>query len=378
MNPPISFSPAWLAARRILCVRLDGLSGVLMCTPALRALRGGASGDSVDSMHSLHAPPRSLTLLCSAGAAAALPFIPELDDAIAADALEVEHGAVTTLASVLQARAFDAAVVFTPYTGSALPAARLCRQAGIPLCLAYCREPPDGLLSDPLPDPDLDGPVRHEVQRQLALVRHIGCAPRGLGLSFVPRAGDHAAAEAHLRSAGIDPDRPWMLLHPGAGAAVPRYPPGQWGRVIALLFEATATALPLVVAGSAAEIPLVQDIRRRAGLPTHSLAGRLTLGELGALIQRAALALTNHGAPAHMANAVGTPLVDLYALTHPQHTPWGGRSRVLFHDVPCRFCLANACPQGHQECLAGVAPARVADAVRGLLDARRPQAHEER
>jgi len=372
MNPSFPFFPAWQAARRILCVRLDGLSGVLMCTPALRALRGAASTDP------LHAPPRSLTLLCSAGAAAALPFMQEVDDAIAADALDVEHGVVTALAASLRARAFDAAVVFTSYTGSALPAARLCRQAEIPLCLAYCREPPDGLLSDPVPDPDLAGPVRHEVQRQLALVRHIGCAPRGLGLSFVPRAQDHAAAEAHLRSAGIDPGRPWLLLHPGGGSAAPHYPPDQWARVIALLSEATATALPLVLAGSAAEIALVEDIRRSAGVPTHSLAGRLTLGELGALIQRAALALTRHGAPAHIANAVGTPLVDLYALTHPQHPPWGGRSRVLFHDLPCRFCLANTCSQGHQACLAGVAPERVADAVRGLLHARRTQAHEER
>ncbi len=34
-------------------------------------------------------------------------------------------------------------------------------------------------------------------------------------------------------------------------------------------------------------------------------------------------------------SAVGTPVVDLYALTNPQHTPWGVPHRVLFHDVPC-------------------------------------------
>jgi ADP-heptose:LPS heptosyltransferase len=66
---------------------------------------------------------------------------------------------------------------------------------------------------------------------------------------------------------------------------------------------------------------------------------------------------------------VGTPVVDLYALTNPQHTPWNVRSRVLFHDVPCRFCYRSTCPEGHQACLDGVAPERVVESVRELLGA---------
>jgi ADP-heptose:LPS heptosyltransferase len=108
-------------------------------------------------------------------------------------------------------------------------------------------------------------------------------------------------------------------------------------------------------------------------VPAVSLAGRLSLGELGAALGLAAVAVTSDIGPAHIAAAVGAPVVDLYALTHPQHTPWNVRSRVLFHDVPCRFCYASTCPEGHQACLAGVAPRRVADAVRELLAAARPR-----
>jgi ADP-heptose:LPS heptosyltransferase len=68
-----------------------------------------------------------------------------------------------------------------------------------------------------------------------------------------------------------------------------------------------------------------------------------------------------------VAAAVGTPVVELYALTNPQHTPWQVRSRVLFQDVPCRFCFKSICPAGHHECLAGVAPERVVEAVLELL-----------
>jgi ADP-heptose:LPS heptosyltransferase len=68
-----------------------------------------------------------------------------------------------------------------------------------------------------------------------------------------------------------------------------------------------------------------------------------------------------------VAAAVGTPVVDLYALTNPQHTPWGVPSRVLFHDVPCRFCLKSVCPAGHHNCLRLVAPERLVAAVLDLL-----------
>jgi len=394
----------WQDARRILCVRLDGLGAVLQTTPALRAL--GAA-----------VPGRALTLLASPSGAAALPFVPELDDAIAwtapwtpawtraggradPDAALLATAAAaasapasasacasaaaappectgtsvrrSTLALVdrLAARRFDAAVIFTAYTQSPLPAALLCQLAGIPLRLAHCRDNPHGLLTDWIPDPEPAALVRHDVQRQLALVQRVGCRSAAPALSFVPRPADVTAARAQLAAAGVDPDRPWLLLHPGAGAAAHRYPPAGWVRTLRLL--AQAVRMPLVLTGSAAEADLVDTIRGDAGIPAVTLAGRLPLGAFGAALRLAAVAVTGNAAPAHIAAAAGTPVVNLYALTAPQHTPWHVRSRVLFHDVPCRFCAARTCPQVHQGCLAGVAPAHVVEAVLALLDAPAP------
>src|SRR5436305_12384373 len=98
-----------------------------------------------------------------------------------------------------------------------------------------------------------------------------------------------------------------------------------------------------------------------------SLAGRLSLGELGALIERADLLVSNNSGPVHLAAALGTPVVDLYALTNPQHTPWQVRAHVLSHDVACRHCLKSTCPQGHHRCLRGGSPRRVVDAALDLL-----------
>lgn len=353
--------PRWEQARKILCVRLDALGDVLMCTPAMRALKDAAPG-------------RSLTLLTSPAGGAVVPFVPEVDDAIvhAAPWMKTDAPAapdrLRALAATLAARRFDAAVVFTTYTQSALPAAMLCWLAGIPLRLAHCRENPYHLLSDWVEDPEPHTLVRHEVQRQLALVRHAGAMPAAgtkLPLSFALRAADLAAARAQLLRIGIDAGRPWLLLHPGASAPSRRYPATHWARALGLLVR--RTGLPVAITGSAAEAALVEEIRAACGAPVQSLAGRLSLGELGAALRLASVALTNNSGPAHLAAAVGTPVVDLYALTNPQHTPWNVRSRVLFQDVPCRFCFKSACPAGHHACLTGVAPERVVDAVLELL-----------
>ena len=371
-------SPGWRQARRILCVRLDSLGDVLMCTPAMRALRESLPGST-------------LTLLTSPSGAALAPFVPEIDHVMVHEAPWMKGGAGPraaadlALVAALAARAFDAAVIFTTYTQSALPAALLCHLAGIPLRLAHCRENPYHLLSDWVDDPEPARRVRPEVQRQRDLVACIDCRSLDAGLSFALRSADMDAARTQLARTGIDPCRPWLLLHPGASAASRRYPPGHWAQVLRLL--AAQPALPLVLTGDASEAALVDAIRQAAGVVTNtataagaeagiseldgvpvvSLAGRLALGELGAALRLATVAVTNNTGPAHMAAAVGTPVVDLYALTNPQHTPWKVRSRVLFHDVPCRFCFKSSCPQGHHACLAGVEPERVANAVLELL-----------
>jgi lipopolysaccharide heptosyltransferase II len=353
--------PSWQEARRILCVRLDSLGDVLMCTPAMRALRNARTG-------------RSITLLTSPSGAAAAPYLPEVDEAIVFEAPWMKaSGAASQYAGLnfinfLAGRGFDAAVVFTTYTQSALPAALMCCLAGIPLRLAHSRENPYHLLTDWAADPEPDGMVRHEVQRQLDLVRRIGARPKELKLSFTPPPADLAAVRARLDAAGIAATQPWLLLHPGASAASRRYPARHWARAIRLLAE--RSRLPLVLTGAPEEAALIEGIRASCGVKTHSFAGQLGLGELGAALRLAAVAVTNNTGPAHIAAAVGTPVVDLYALTNPQHTPWAVKSRVLFQDVPCRFCYKSACPVGHHVCLTGVAPERVADAVLDLLQHR--------
>jgi lipopolysaccharide heptosyltransferase II len=352
----------WAGAARILCVRLDNMGDVLMCTPAMRALMQGLPG-------------RRLTLLASPKAAAVATFIPELHAVLAYSAPWVKGrtaaGADDALALVrrLRAACFDGAVIFSSFSQSALPAALLCFQAGIPLRLAHCRENPYQLLTDWVDDPEPGQGIRHEVLRQLALVASIGCRPDSERLSFAVREDDLAWMRRRLRPVLAGGARAWVLMHPGASAPSRRYPAAHWSGVIRRL--TTEQGLRVVLSGEAGDAALIAAILRASGVSgaaAQSLAGELDLGKLGAAIALAPVLVSNNTGPAHIAAALGTPVVDLYALTNPQHTPWQVESRVLFHDVPCRYCYKSVCPQGHHACLAGVEPERVVAAVRSLLE----------
>ncbi|HXR57217.1 MAG TPA: glycosyltransferase family 9 protein [Casimicrobiaceae bacterium] len=352
----------WSGARSILAVRLDGIGDLLMTTPALRALKARGGGG------------RTLTLLTSPAAASVARELPFIDDVIvfvapwmkSAEATPVVPSATLALADELRVRAFDAAVVFTVFTQSALPAATLLHLAGIPRRAAYCRENPYALLTDWRIDPDRDARagVRHEVRRQIDLVESLGARVHDERLHFPVRADARARMRAKAAAAGMNGDRRWLVVHPGATAPSRRYPEAKLVDAVAGL--QASGRFQIGIAGADCDVASAQAIAARVD-DVVVLAGLLDLPELAALLQAADVVVCNNSAPAHLAAAVGTPVVDLYALTNPQHTPWGVAHRVLSHDVDCRYCLKSACPHGHQLCLDGVAPDQIVAAVDALV-----------
>jgi lipopolysaccharide heptosyltransferase II len=378
----------WRRVQRVLAVRLDNLGDVLMTTPALAAIR-----------HSV--PGAQLTLLTSSIGATLAPCLTDIDDVIAFDAPWVKHaGAVDSeigraeaqLIDTLRAQRFDAALIFTVCTQSALPAALLCRQAGIPLRVAHSRENPYGLLTHWVRETDELGhgmsrraapeantealkregsSIRHEVQRQLALAASVGYTVDDVRLRLRITAQQRRVARTLLHEAGVPAQRRYFVVHPGASAPSRRYPAARFGSA-ADAIAARSGCLPIFT-GDASEQPLIDEARRCMSQPSITLAGRVGVPELAALIGEARLLLANNTGPAHIAAAVGTPVTVLYALTNPQHTPWQVAARVLNHDVPCRDCLKSVCPRGHHDCLMKVQPDDVVHAALSLL---RPRPHD--
>jgi lipopolysaccharide heptosyltransferase II len=357
-RPRVDPAP-WASARRILCVRTDGIGDVAMTAPAIRAL--SAAGP----------PDRSITVLASPSGAEAARLLPDVDDVLTCLPPWVgvsdagDPAADDASIAELRAGAFDAAVIFTVHTQSALPAATWCRLAGIPLRLAHSRENPYALLSDWIPEPEVHGPTRHEVVRQLELVGHVGAPPAGQ-VRLTPDVVDLERAVTALRAAGVDPSGRWIALHPGASAPSRRYPPERFARAADLLID---DGWQVVVTRGPWDAVVVDEVTHAMRRTPSVLAGELALRDLVTVLALADVLVSNNTGPAHLAALVGTPVVDLYALTNLQHAPWGVPHRLLFHDVACRGCLRSVCPEGHHLCLRGVEPDAVVRAVRELAGA---------
>jgi lipopolysaccharide heptosyltransferase II len=353
----------WAEAASVLAVRLDALGDVVMTGPALRALKAGGEH-------------RRLTLLTSPAGAAIARLLPDVDDVMVYEApwmkaTPLRRGPEADLAFVarLRARRFDAAAIFTVYSQNPLPAALLCYLAGIPHRLAHCHENPYQLLTDWVLDGEPAAGIRHEVRRQLDLVATVGATVTDDRLALRVPESARTRVACLLDELGVAPGGPWVAMHPGSSAPSRRYPGERFALVVRGLADA---GVRVVFTGTADEQPLIATIQGQAGVPSASLVGRLRTDELAAFLGRAPVLVSNNTGPVHVAAAMGTAVVDLYAQTNPQHTPWAVPQRVLFHDVPCKYCYRSVCPEGHHDCLRRVDPAAVVAATLELLSGAEP------
>ncbi|MEI4274045.1 glycosyltransferase family 9 protein [Klenkia sp. LSe6-5] len=329
--------------RRALVVRLDSLGDVVVCGPAIRAV--AATADSV----TLLAGPRG------AEVARLLPGVDHVEvfDApwITAGAHPVDTAAVAGLVSRLRGR-FDTAVVLTSFHQSALPTALLLRLAGVGHVAAVSTDHAGSLLDVRLPEP----PDDPEPVRMLAVAR-------GAGFALPPGDDGALALVDDLPAVAGLPGR-FAVVHPGADAPARTYPLVRWREVVDRLVR---SGLPVAVTGGPDERALTSLVAGDHGL---DLGGRLSVAELAAVLREAAVVAVGNTGPAHLAAAVGTPVVSLFSPVVPavRWAPHAGRRVVLGdQDAPCAGTRARTCPLLGHPCLAGVHPAAVVDAVHDLV-----------
>jgi ADP-heptose:LPS heptosyltransferase len=345
----------WLQARHILAIRPDNIGDVIMLGPALRAIKETSPGAQI-------------TLLASPAGATAAPLLPWVDDVLPCRALWQDLGQLAfdptregQLCDTLAARRFDAALCFTSFSQSPHPPGYLCYLAGIPLRAGESKEFGGGVLTTELRGVTAD--EEHQVERNLHLVEALGFVARERQLAIAIADAARDAAAALLRGVGLDPARPFVLLHPGASAEARRYPPARFGEVGRLLLE---RGWPVLITGVGREAPLAEAALARAP-GARALLGDTSLAEYAALVECAALTICGNTLPLHLADAVGTPVLALYSGTD-RESQWGPRAapaRLLRRPTPCHPCYRFTCPIG-QPCL-DIPATEVADAAEALL-----------
>ena len=160
--------------------------------------------------------------------------------------------------------------------------------------------------------------------------------------------------------------RAYALLAPGTNWPTKRWPIERFAALPPLLKQ--RFDLDTVVVGGPAERELTARI---AG--ATNLAGQTTLRQLCALVERAAVVISNDSGPMHIAAAMDRPLVALFGPTNPVRTgPHNRPDAVLRLDMPCSPCYSRQC--SHQSCLQWIQVEPVLRAVELQLSAASPTA----
>jgi ADP-heptose:LPS heptosyltransferase len=327
----------------VLVARLDNAGDVLLAGPAIRAVA---------------ATSRRVTMLCGPRGEAAAHLLPGVDDAVVYDAPWVAFEpeplkAERTLGLVdeLAALELDRAIIFTSFHQSPLPLALLLRLAGVPFVAATSVDYPGSLL-------DVRHRVSddvHEVERSLDLVKAVGYElPTGDdGRLAVKRTGERPPQLG---------DEPYVVVHPGVSVPARAWAPEKNASLVEAL---VAEGWRVVVTGGSGEKELTARV---AGAPRPGvldLGGETDLAGLAEVIAGADAIVVGNTGPAHLAAAVGTPVVSLFAPTVPavRWRPWRVPHVLLFREVPCAGCRARVCPVEGHPCLGGVSVEEVVAAV---------------
>lgn len=300
------------------------MGDVIMSSPAIRALK---------ETHGCH-----ITLLTSGAGAIITPYLDCIDDVMIADlpwmnASGSGEAALNNLIEEIKNKNFDAALIFTVYSQSALPAALMLYLARVPVRVAYARENPYHLLTHWLPDKEPYEHILHQVQRDLHLAGHLGAVAENDSLLL-----EMCPSEEHLffqKLYDLLPDvpgAPYFVLHPGVSERKREYPVEQWiaiGKSIASEYN-----MPVLVSGSKSESALGEIITKGIGAQAICVAGTFSIGEFIYLIDKAYGLISVNTGTIHIAAARQTPTVVLYAQTNPQHIPWKNKHEVLPFSVP--------------------------------------------
>jgi ADP-heptose:LPS heptosyltransferase len=342
----------------VLVARQDSAGDVLLAGPAVRAVAAGAG---------------KVTLLCGGRGREAAGLLPGVDEVLVrqaawidADPEPVTRPGVEALVDELAAAGIDQAFVLTSFHQSPLPLALLLRMAGVPTVAAVSVDYPGSLL-------DIRHRVAddlHEVERMLSLVGTLG---------YRLPDGDDGRLRVRRAPGGPPVDRPppgqdpYLVVHPGASAPARAWAPLRHAALVAAL---VAAGRRVVVTGGEDERALTALVAGPPRPGVADLGGQLDLAGLAEVLAGAEAVVVGNTGPAHLAAAVGTPVVSLFAPVVPaaRWRPWKVPHLLLGDQgAACAGSRARICPVPGHPCLDGVQVDEVVAAVDRLAPVPEPE-----
>ena len=350
-----------ICPRSIVVFLPNWVGDVVMSTPTLRSLRRSFSDSRITYFG------RSIALDTLSGT--------DWADGVIESAVKARSRTLGQLQLIgaLRSGRFDLAVLLT----NSFRTAMLAKMAGIGRIAGYDRDGRRFFLTDRISPPRDDSgrlvPISAvDYYAELAGMLGVEVSSREMYLSVTD--SDEQAAEELFRKAGIDPDRPVVMLNPGASGGTSKiWGPDRFARTADILIETRGAQI--VINAAPPEKHFAADVAgRMKETPAINFADRdNTLGLLKSMLRRTGVLVTNDTGARHIAVAVGSAVVTVFGSTDPL---WARincpRERIVSVDVDCGPCGRKLCnqipgPMYHQ-CMNNVTAEMVVEAAGQLLD----------
>lgn len=187
---------------------------------------------------------------------------------------------------------------------------------------------------------------RHAVEQYLDVVRPLltqDVAEEGRQPHVYLTAKERSAARRILRECALTPADLLVAMHVGGEGfrGRKRWSTERFAAVGRHLVETFGARVLLL--GGPTDLPLSEAVAQEMPAGATILAGRTSLMETAALIERSALFIGNDSCPLHIAAAVGTPAVGIFGPSNVEQFRPIGRpgyaQRVVRSDLPCSPCF---------------------------------------
>jgi len=316
--------------KEIILVSLSCIGDVLLTTPVMENLK-------------LNFPGSSLTVVAGPTAMPILDRHSSVDRTIVYDNKNRHRGfaGITRLVKELRTSKYDMAVDL--------------RNTAIPYFLRSRYK----ITSYRAHIKNNDANGRHAIDRHLDVLEmaEINVMTRRISVTLPPDVVDHV--ESFIEGTGLGGMK-LAAVYPEAGSLYKRYPSELFEEALRMLDSDSDTHFLAV--GAEDDRETCENLASAMDGRMTSIAGRLDILELGALLQKCGVMISNDSGPMHLSAAVGTPTVALFGPTDAnRYGPRGDSHRILWHREECNPCKYPVC--GRESCINKIPPASVARAA---------------
>jgi heptosyltransferase-2 len=214
--------------------------------------------------------------------------------------------------------------------------------------------------------PEKDFSEKYEMDYDIEMVRALGAELVDRNIDFKIDESSFKRVDQILENEGVSPEDILIGIHPG-GMPSRRWPLENFSKAIDEISQKIDGRF--IITGEKGDSPLARELKEiNPNLKIIDVAGKLNIKELGAIITRCRVYITNDTGPMHLVAILKTPLIAIFGpgdIIRYDPRRISDKALVLYKKMDCAPCNRATCRA--RECLRVISPGEAAAVALRLI-----------